>query len=494
MPDQTIICPSCKSAIPLTEAHSQQAKQIEAELEAKLNAQHAAQVKSFAEKEKAFALEQEKIAQAQKEMLEAKQKLADQSKELETQVQSKVKAQLESELIQEKKKIWAIAQQKAAEQNKQQLTDLETQVVESRTKLELAEKQELDLRRRARELEEQQRKIELELARKLDEERGKIEENARRLEADAQRLKLQEKDKQLEIMNKTIEDLRRQSKQGSMQIQGEVQEDGLKHLLNESFPLDVVSDVATGARGADLLQVVNGKVNSSGGKILWESKNTKAFSESWLSKLKSDQGSVKADVAILVTQALPDGVTTFCQKNGIWIVSYELAVPLAFTLRFHLAEVSKVKLSLDGREEKSQLLYGYLSSAQFKNRIENLVMAFIGMKQDLETEKRSFQRLWSKREKEIEKMFGSTANLYGDLQGIIGGALPTIPQLELPGAEMGLLEETSGETADTRDSGDIEDSQDTGATREAGDSQMVGKNKETPALLNGGLFDAGESV
>jgi hypothetical protein len=381
MPDQTIYCPNCHTAIPLTDALLQHTKHLETELIAKLQAEHT--------------------------------------------------ANFETKLATEKKRLWAIAQQKATEKQQQQLADLENQVKESKTKLNQAEMQELELRKKTRELEDRQQKIELELARKLDEERGKIEASARKSEAEVQQLKIQEKDKQMELLKKTIDDLRRQSEQGSMQIQGEVQEDGLKKLLEESFPTDTVSDVATGARGADLLQVVQGKLAKSGGKILWESKNTKVYSKSWLAKLKNDQGLVQADVAILVTQALPEGVTTFAQKNGIWVVSYEHAVSLATALRFHLAEVTKVKLSLDGREEKAEVLLQYFSSPQFKNRIENLVMAFIGMKADLDTEKRSFQRLWSKREKEIEKMIGSTASLYGDLQGIVGGALPSIPQLEL---------------------------------------------------------------
>ncbi len=385
MPDQTITCPHCHQTIPLGDALLQHTAHLESTITAKLQAEQA--------------------------------------------------AQFEQKLTAEKKKLWVIAQQKAGEKQQQQLTDLENQVKESQAKLKEAEQQELDLRKKSRELEDRQQKMELELARKLDEERQKISDAARKTEAESQQLKLQEKDKQMEILKKTIDDLRRQSEQGSMQIQGEVQEDGLKKLLEAAFPMDAVGDVATGARGADVLQVINGKLTKGSGTILWESKNTKAYSKAWLSKLKHDQGMVQADVAILVSQVLPDGVTSFAQKNGIWIVSYELAVALATALRFHIAELAKARASLDGREEKAEGLLQYFSSPQFKNRIENLVMAFVEMKADLETEKRSFQRIWSKREKELEGMIGSTASLYGDLQGIIGGALPTIPQLGLPMAE-----------------------------------------------------------
>ncbi|MBU0974246.1 DUF2130 domain-containing protein, partial [Patescibacteria group bacterium] len=190
-----------------------------------------------------------------------------------------------------------------------------------------------------------------------------------------------------------------------------------------------------GAKGADLVQRINAKMGTNAGTIIWESKNTKAFSESWISKLKSDQGLVKADIAILVTQVLPKGVKGFGLVNGVWVVSYAHIIPLVNALRIQLIEVAKVKLSLVGRDEKMGLLYKYLSGPQFKNRVENIVMAFVNMKADLDTEKRSFNRIWSKREKEIEKVIMSTSNMYGDLQGIIGGSLPEIKQLELGGGD-----------------------------------------------------------
>lgn len=392
MSTQTIVCPHCNTSIPLGEALAQHTKKLESDLVKKLEAQQS--------------------------------------------------AVFEEKLATEKKRLWAVAQQKALEKQQRQLSDLENQVKESKAQLAEAEKQELELRKKSRELEEKQRKQELELARKLDEERQKIADSARKVEAESQQLKLQEKDKQLELLKKTIEDLRRQSEQGSMQLQGEAQEDDLKQHLQEAFPHDKIEDVATGARGADLVQIVNGRRGRSDGTILWESKNTKAFSNSWLSKLKADQGSVQADVAVLVSQALPDGVRSFAQKSGIWIVSYPLALSLAQSLHFHLVELSKVRSSLEGQGDNAELLLQYFSSPQFKNRIENLALTFVSMKADLETEKRSFQRIWSKREKELEKMISTTAYFYGDLQGIVGGALPSIPQLDLPfladGAEVAL--------------------------------------------------------
>lgn len=392
MADQTITCPNCGQQIPLTQALAE-------EVEHKLKHQLDKQKKDFEE-------ELEKQAKSINEKLEL-----------------------------EKKKYWAIAQQKAKEkvQEKQgkELKDLREQLKENSKKLEESEKHELELRKKTRELEEKEKKIELEMARKLDAERAKIVEQTKKEEADQQRLKMQEKDKQLETMRKQIDDLKRKAEQGSMQIQGEVQEDDLRDLLTLTFVTDEISDVPTGAKGADLVQKINAKVGNHTGTIIWESKNTRSFSDSWISKLKSDQGLVKADVAILVSQVLPDDIQGFGLKNGVWVVGYSHIIPLVNALRIQLVEISKLKKSLVGRDEKMDMLYKYLSGPQFKNRVENIVMAFVNLRSDLETEKRSFNRIWSKREKEIEKVIMSTSNMYGDLQGIIGGSLPEIKHLEL---------------------------------------------------------------
>jgi hypothetical protein len=410
MADQTIKCPECGEQIPLTKALSQE---VEHKLKHKM-------------------LEQKKAFESQLEQ-QAKKSAAEFEKQ-EKSISEKLEA--------EKKKLWKVAQEKATEKIEKQskeekqksakeLKELQEQLQANEKKLEESEKHELELRKKARELEEKEKKMELEMARKMDEERKKIIEETKKQESEEQRLKMQEKDKLVEMMKRQVDELKRKVEQGSMQIQGEVQEDDLKDLLSSAFVTDLVEDVATGAKGADLVQKVNAKMGSSMGTIIWESKNTKAFSEGWISKLKSDQGLVKADIAILVTQVLPKEMNGFGLKNGIWVVSYQYIIPLVNALRIQLIEVSKVKLSLVGRDEKMDLLYKYLSGPQFKNRVENIVMAFVNMKADLDTEKRSFNRIWNKREKEIEKVIMSTSNMYGDLQGIIGGSLPEIEQLSL---------------------------------------------------------------
>ncbi|PIR61985.1 MAG: hypothetical protein COY81_02655 [Candidatus Pacebacteria bacterium CG_4_10_14_0_8_um_filter_43_12] len=404
MSDQTILCPNCHHPIPLTDALTGQlTEHIKADLELSLAAQ-----KSALQKEKT-ALEEQKKQQA-----ELVQKLIDQ----------------------EKKKIWAVAQQKAKENQSKELQILQEQLQEKEKKLAESDKLELELRKQKRQVEEQAKRQELELARKLDSEREKITQEAKKQEAETQQQKIAEQAKQMAILKKTIEDLRRQSEQGSMQIQGEVAENSLKDRLANTFPMDDITDVPTGITGADLVQAVNAKIGASLATILWESKNTKVFSDGWLTKLKRDQQAIKADVAILVTKELPKTITNFGQLNGIWVTAPDFVVPLATTLRLHLTQLEKVKRSLEGRDEKITMLYNYLTGNEFRNHVENMVLAFVEMQKDLDSEKNAFRRLWSKREKQIERLLISTSGMYGDFQGIVGGALPTIQQLELDQPEV----------------------------------------------------------
>lgn len=352
---------------------------------------------------------------------------------LTAQLESQFSKRYEEQLQTEKRKLWAQAMQAAEKKEQVSRKELEQQLKEKAEKLELAEKTELDLRKKSRDIEERERKLELELQRKLDAERTSLISKAKEEQAAELNKKLLEKDTQLESMKKTIEDLKRKSEQGSMQVQGEALEQTLKDLLKTTFPADDVSDVPTGITGADLVQQVQARVGAKVGTILWESKNTKAFSEGWLTKLKQDQGKVKAEIAVLVTQVLPAEFASFGLKNGIWVTDVQHAVPLAHILRLQLIELSKLARSMEGQDEKMTQLYGYLTGPQFKNRVENMVIAFMTMQQDLAAEKRAYQKLWGKREKELEKLLAHTVGMYGDFQGIVGGSLPTIQQLELAG-------------------------------------------------------------
>lgn len=383
MNDQTITCPSCRYKFPLSETLAHQLREnIVREYDAKLTHDK----KQWEEKEKA--------------------------------------------------KLLIIAQQKAKEKTELELKDRDIHLQEQKKQIEEFEKRELNFRREKRLVEEERKKIELEIERRVDETRKQTIESFKKNQDETSRLKLLEKDKQLEMMHRTIEELKRKSEQGSMQIQGEVQEMDLKSLLTQEFPTDRIADVQVGVRGADLIQTVYApRTGQKTGIILWESKNTKGFSLDWTKKLKDDQTRIKADVCILVTKTLPDEIKNFGPLDGVWVTNYECVIPLTRALRSQLISVNNVKQSLVGSGKKMEFLYSYLLSSEFKNKIENIVSAFVTLKNDLETEKRAMQRIWNKREKEIERVIVNTSGFYGDLQGVIGDSFPTISNLELPDKE-----------------------------------------------------------
>jgi hypothetical protein len=358
------------------------------------------------------------------------------------QIAEQLRGEFEQKLEHEKVQLWKTAQVKAQEKMAIELADLKSQNEEHSKELEEARKNEIELRRKTREIEEKEKSLELEMERKMDEEKERLSQAIRKSTEEESRMKMLEKDKQLEQMRSTIEELKRKSEQGSMQIQGDVQENDLRDTLRAKFFTDTIEDVPTGIRGADLVQTVRNAFGQECGVLLWESKNTKAWSNDWIKKLKGDQGLAKADVCILVSKTLPEGIEAFGSLDGVWVCGYETALDLAEVLRLSLAEVYAIKQANSGKGEKMEALYGYLTGSQFKNRVENIVMAFTSMKSDLEAEKRSFQKMWSKREKEIERVIGNTSGMYGDLQGIAGAnALPRVESLELPD---GLDDEADG--------------------------------------------------
>jgi hypothetical protein len=455
MSDQAISCPQCGTQIPLTEALSHQIKErlkneFEKEQQKKeqelserqarleeerkrLSEEKLSMEKIVEERLKEAGAKQEQELSRQKEAFELEKKRLEQEK-------IALAEEAEKKLAAEREEMQRRAEAKAQEKLSTELADLKMQNEERARELEEVRKNELELRKKAREIEEREKKLELEMQRKMDEEKEKIADLVRRSTEDEFRMKMLEKEKQLEQAQRQADDLRRKLEQGSMQIQGDVQENDLRDMLRTTFFSDLIEDVPTGIRGADLVQTVHNQFGQKCGVILWESKNTKAWNNDWVKKLRGDQGLANADICVLVTKVLPEGIQYFGLMDGVWVCEYGYALPLVQTLRLSLLELHKVKQASVGKGEKMEALYEYLSGSQFKNRIENIVMAFTGMKEDLESEKRAFQRIWSKREKEIERVTLNTVGMYGDFQGIIGAAaLPQVEKLELPLGEQGLF-------------------------------------------------------
>lgn len=270
----------------------------------------------------------------------------------------------------------------------------------------------------------------IEMKKKLLDEEGKIRKDARQKAIDENELKNREKDKKLQDALKQVEKLKTRIQQGSQQTQGEVMELELEEILRREFPTDIIEEIKKGQRGADVLQRVIDKRGRDCGAILWESKNAQ-WSNQWINKLKEDQRQAKAHLAVLVVTNPPEDIKTYNYRNGVWITTRKLAMPLALALRFDLVRVNFEKLANVGKNEKMEILYQYITSTEFKHRIEAVVEAFGYLQEDIEKEKRWFNTKWARQEKELRKVIDHTHGMYGDLQGVIGKSLPDIKNLEL---------------------------------------------------------------
>lgn len=341
--------------------------------------------------------------------------------------------EMDQKLHSQREKLRVQAEAKAREENRITMEALQEDLAEKKKKLEAAQRQELTLRKDRAALEEAQRNMQLELERKMADQRESIRLKAIEQAAAEHQLKDAEKDKQLNDMKKQIDDLKRKAEQGSVQTQGEVLELELERLLAQTFPLDTVDPVAKGKQGADITQKVCDRSGQVLGTILWETKNAQKWAGDWLTKLKADQRDIKANIAVLVSDVLPKGVARFALQDGCWVSERACALGLAAALRHAICETSAATAANQDREGKMEHLYNYLSGVEFRQRVDAITEAFISMKKDLETEKSSMERIWSKREKQLGIVIQSTARMYGDLQGIIGTqALPKVKSLELP--------------------------------------------------------------
>jgi len=340
---------------------------------------------------------------------------------------AEIEARLKERLSEAEKK----ASQKLEGKYADQLKELQSAIEEKDAAIKSFRDQELELRKRQRKLEEERASLELEVARKLDAEREKIRQEASKKTAEEHRLKDLEKDKLIRDLQTSLADMKRKAEQGSMETQGEVLEQDFEAQLKAFFVHDDIQPVPKGIRGADLVQTVRTPMGAACGVLLWETKNTKAWSSAWIPKLKDDMIETRASIAILVSVVLPEGISRFGQVDGVWVSDPLCAIPLAAALREQLTAISRERTASIGKSEKMEALYQYLAGVEFKQKIEGIVEAFTSMQDQLSRERRAMEKHWKQREKEIERVIKNTVGLYGDMQGIIGGQIPAIPALEL---------------------------------------------------------------
>jgi hypothetical protein len=415
MAEPTVVCPKCQSEIKLTESLAGPLLET---------------VKRTYE---------QRIAQKDADIAKREQLLSDREQQLQ-KARLSLNEELATKLQQERARI-AVEEQKKAklamgndlEQKAKELEELHEILKQRDAKLAEAQKIQAEVTRKQRELEDAQRELELTVAKRVQSELDAAREQARKDAAEELKLKVLEKEQTIASMQKQIEDLKRRAEQGSQQLQGEVQELEIEAALRGRFPRDAIQPVPKGEYGGDVVHRVVGPLGQPCGTILWECKRTKNWSDGWLPKLREDQRAAKADIAVMISQALPKGCETFDLVDGVWVAHPRVLLPIAITLRNTLVEVASARQASEGRQTKMEMVYQYLTGARFRQRIQAIVEAFSSMRDDLDRERKAITKQWAKREEQIDRVMQATVGMYGDLQGIAGRTLQEIEGLEFQG-------------------------------------------------------------
>ncbi|MHB1178310.1 MAG: DUF2130 domain-containing protein [Daejeonella sp.] len=388
-------CPSCNHSFPLEEAIG---KEYEQELRDKMIAWQK-------KKDEEFQRKEEELKGQQKDLeLKYEQQLITEKTKLEEGVRKTVAADFENKLVL-----------------------LEASYKESEEKLKLARQKELAFMQREQELKNKESEIELDFQRKLQEERLTIAEQIRKQEIEKNQvretehqLRVKEFEKQLEDQKKLVDEMRRKAEQGSMQLQGEVQELILEELLRNNFPFDQIGEVGKGVRGADCIQTVRNKFGQDCGRIIYESKRTKDFSNDWIDKLKKDMRGAGVDVAVIVTQCYPKGMNCFGERDGVWICSFEEVKAVAFVLRDGIIKLSNASRSQDNRGDKMHMLYDYLTGTEFSEQWKAIREGYMSMRLSIHKERDAMEKMWKMREKQLDKVLINASGIKGSIEGIAG--------------------------------------------------------------------------
>jgi hypothetical protein len=405
-----IKCPNCGTSIDVQDILSHQ---LEDEIKQKYQAQ-------IAEEKKKYELEFEGLNQA-KEAFEQKKK---QENEL-------FQERLEKQLKEEKKTIEAQVKSKILEEQSEQFKALQTELNEKSEQVKELNRTKAEIEKLKREKGELKEAAEAEAQKNLNEILNAEREKIKRAEEDKNELRFKELQKQLEDQKNLTEQMKRKQEQGSMQLQGEVQELAIEEWLAVQFPLDTIDEIKKGVRGGDCIQTVNTRALQNCGTIYYESKRTKDFQPSWLEKFKADIREKGANIGVLVTEVMPSDMNRMGLKEGIWICNYEEFKGLCAVLRESIIQINIAIGSQENKGDKMHMLYDYLTSNTFHLQIEAIVEGFTSMKIALDSEKRAMQRIWKEREKQIDKVLTNTVDMYGSVKGIAGNAIQAVKALEL---------------------------------------------------------------
>lgn len=405
-----IKCPNCAHIFPIEEVMAEEYKK---DLREKM-------VSFTKQKDEEYSKKLNEFAQQQKQQEQA------------FEIQKKQQAQLfEQKLEEEKKQLQRVLEENLRKsiasdfENKLQMLDNANK--DNEEKLKLARSKELDFLKKEQAMKEKEAEMELQIQRKLQEQRAEMVEQIRKQEAEKTSLKdtehqlrVKELEKQLDDQKKLAEEMKRRAEQGSMQLQGEVQELILEELLRNAFPFDLITEVGKGVRGADCVHHIRNQFGQECGKIIYESKRTKDFSIEWIEKLKKDMRSMGVDVAVIVTQCYPKGMDCFGEKDGVWICSFDEVKAVSYILRDGIVKLFTATKSEENRGDKMHMLYDYLTSTEFSEQWKAIREGFMSMRLSIQRERDAMEKLWKAREKQLEKVMLNAAHIRGSIEGIAG--------------------------------------------------------------------------
>lgn len=417
----TIKCPNCGAEIDVNEVlyhqleskykneHITEKNKLEAEVELKR--------KEYKQAFDALHIKEEAINEQKEKFDEELKKATATQLKLERQ---KLQDALRKEILDEQSESMAMLQKQLEEKSNQvkELNNAKAQIGQLQR-----EKEEMESSIMA--------KAELSLNEKLKIEKEKIQKSA----DEQNELKFKQKEEQLKQLQEQLQIAQRKAEQGSMQLQGEVQELAIEEYLADKYPFDVIEEIKKGARGGDCIQIVHTREVQNCGKIYYESKRTKDFQKTWIEKFKADMRTKGVDIGVLVTEVLPSELERMGLVEGVWVCTFQEFKGLSSVLRESVIKLHHAKKGEENKTDKMSLLYSYLTSTEFSMQIEAIVEGFTTMQSDLDTERRSMTRIWKQREKQIEKVLDNTVGMYGAIRGIAGNAIGHVKALELPYSE-----------------------------------------------------------
>jgi hypothetical protein len=411
MTEPRIVCPKCNTSIKLPESF---ASPLIAKARKQVEQQLAAKAREIAKREVNLRNSQKAVTQARKDMnTEIAKKLQTGRTAIAESAAEKARLALRAEI----------------QQRDELLAQLQDDLKANNAKLTEAQRAHADVIRKTRELDAARRDLDLSVEKKVQKSLTAVRDQAKAEIENRLKAKISERELQITGMRRQIEQLRRKADQGSQQLQGEAFEFDLEKSLRNRFSKDIMEAVPRGQFGGDIIHRVRNGVGQICGTMLWEAKSTKAWNSKWLDKLRKDQRSANAEIGLIVSNILPDGIETFDRIDNVWITSRRFAIPLAIALRHSLIEVCKSRQAAKGQRTKMEMVYQYLTGPQFRHRIDVIVEKFTDMQSDLDRERKAMVRIWAKREEQLKCVLDSSAGLFGDLQGIAGRALPEIESL-----------------------------------------------------------------